>query len=281
MMPQNLIQDATRDGLTMAPTDKGTLRVHGPKAALAKWAPILKERKAEILVALSPSQTVTVTELGVSRFRLPEGASMSVDYLAMLKQKTGHALVGELPKLPKGAFDSKDSTRTNENAENAPSAEHYRLPDGRELWVSPPETPEQIQARHPGADAATVTEATSAEEAAAIAYCERVARDRAAGRVPGSYTATTHCRGCGTVHIFAGAPARVDACPWCLNRAKGLPIPRPEVTCADCAHFTADPVGHSGIGTCARGGPPKGQMPAYPRTRRRCPDFEAAKGKLA
>ena len=94
MMPQNLIQDATRDGLTMAPTDKGTIRVHGPKAALAKWAPILKERKAEILAALSPSQTVTVTELGVSRFRLP---------------------------------------------------------DGRELWVSPPETLEQIRARCPGA----------------------------------------------------------------------------------------------------------------------------------
>ena len=167
---------------------------------------------------------------------------MSVDYLAMLKQKTGHALVGELPKLPKGAFDSKDSARTNENAENAP------LP--------------------------TVTEATSAEEAAAIAYCERVARDRAAGRVPGSYTATTHCRGCGTVPIFAGAPVRVDACPWCLNRAKGLPIPRPEVTCGECQHFTHDPQGGGGIGTCARGGPPKGQMPAYPHTRRRCPDYQ-------
>ena len=55
MIPQTLIQEAARDGLTLAPTDKGTLRVHGPKAALAKWAPILKERKAEVLAALNPS----------------------------------------------------------------------------------------------------------------------------------------------------------------------------------------------------------------------------------
>jgi hypothetical protein len=92
--------------------------------------------------------------------------------------------------------------------------------------------------------------------------------------VPGSYTTTTHCRGCGTVPIFAGAPAQVDACPWCHNRTRGLPIPRPSVSCADCAHFAADPVGHGGIGSCARGGPPQGQMAAFPHAKRKCPDFE-------
>ncbi len=244
MIPQTLIQEAARDGLTLAPTDKGTLRVHGPRAAIAKWAPILKERKAEVFAAL----------------------------------KTGHVLVGELPKLSKGPFDSKDSARTNENTENAPSAEHYRLPDGREVWLSPPETVEQVQARYPGAvpipDSVTVTEPNSAEEAAAIAYCERVAKEREAGRVPPSYTATTHCRGCGTVPVFAGAPTQVDACPWCHNRTRGLPIPRPSVSCADCAHFAADPVGHGGIGSCARGGPPQGQMAAFPHAKRKCPDFE-------
>ena len=119
----------------------------------------------------------------------------------------------------------------------------------------------------------TVTALTEAERQA-IEYCERVAKDREAGRVPASYISTTHCRGCGTVPIFAGAPARVDSCPWCHNRTKGLPIPRPSVSCATCQHFTADPIGHGGIGTCARGGPPKGQMPAYPYAKRKCGDFE-------
>ncbi|MHB8549341.1 MAG: hypothetical protein ACYDAZ_09295 [Thermoplasmataceae archaeon] len=52
MIPQTLIQDAARDGLILAPTETGTLRVHGPKAAITKWAPILKEHKAELLAAL-------------------------------------------------------------------------------------------------------------------------------------------------------------------------------------------------------------------------------------
>ena len=119
----------------------------------------------------------------------------------------------------------------------------------------------------------TVTALTEAEREA-IEYAERVAAIREQGKVPGSYTAITHCRHCGTVPIFAGAPARVDSCPWCHNRTNRLWIPRPSVQCRDCSHFTADPIGHGGIGTCARGGPPKGQMPAYPHAKRKCGDFE-------
>ena len=65
-------------------------------------------------------------------------------------------------------------------------------------------------------------------ERAALEYCEKVAREREAGIRPASYTSTTTCRGCGLVYIFPGAPARVDCCPWCSNRGKGLPIPRPQ-----------------------------------------------------
>lgn len=64
-------------------------------------------------------------------------------------------------------------------------------------------------------------------ERAAVAYCEMVAREREAGRVPTSYTSVTTCAGCGLVYIFNGAPSHVDACPWCHNRVRGLPIPRP------------------------------------------------------
>ena len=207
---------------------------------------------------------------------------MRADYLGMLR--SGYALVSELPKLPKAPFDSKDSARTSENPQTEPrltpsdTVAHWRLPVGREVWMSPAETQAEIEVRHPGAiplpDSVTVTEPTSAEEAAAIAYAEKIQAVREQGRVPGSYTAITHCRHCGTVPIFAGAPARVDACPWCSNRTKGLPIPRPSVSCATCQHFTPDPIGHGGIGSCAAGGPPQGQMPAYPYAKRKCGDFE-------
>jgi hypothetical protein len=44
--------------------------------------------------------------------------------------------------------------------------------------------------------------------------------------VPGHYTATVECNHCGTVPIFPGLPATVAGCPWCLNRVRGLPVPR-------------------------------------------------------
>ncbi len=46
------------------------------------------------------------------------------------------------------------------------------------------------------------------------------------GIVPDHYTAITECSGCGKVPIFEGCPPTVDACPWCFNRLRGLPMPR-------------------------------------------------------
>lgn len=46
-------------------------------------------------------------------------------------------------------------------------------------------------------------------------------RERAAGRVPASYTSRCVCRGCGTVPIWPGAPTYVLGCPWCHVRAGG------------------------------------------------------------
>lgn len=51
-------------------------------------------------------------------------------------------------------------------------------------------------------------------------------RMRELGIVPPHYTAVTECAGCGLVPIFPGVPSRVLACPWCLNRAAGRPMPR-------------------------------------------------------
>ncbi len=45
------------------------------------------------------------------------------------------------------------------------------------------------------------------------------------GIVPDHYTATTNCKHCGLVPIFEGNWPESDACPWCFNRLKGLPMP--------------------------------------------------------
>ncbi len=48
---------------------------------------------------------------------------------------------------------------------------------------------------------------------------------RQKGIVPDHYTATTNCKHCGPVPIFEGCWPESDACPWCFNRLRGLPMP--------------------------------------------------------
>jgi len=52
---------------------------------------------------------------------------------------------------------------------------------------------------------------------------------RQKGLIPRDYTATTICKNCGEVPIDPSIrnDGYVLGCPWCLNRAKGLPIPKP------------------------------------------------------
>ena len=154
----------------------------------------------------------------------------------------------------------------------------WRLPDGREVWTSPPETLEQIQARHPGAvpwmdaDSVTVTELTPEDEATIRAWLASLGE-----------TSDAIEQDIETARRFP------DTAAWLLARAHvdvtARAIPH---TCGDCRHFTHDPEG-GGIGTCAitkAGHPHKdatGYPLCYPFAQRRCPDFEAAKAadKLA
>ena len=47
------------------------------------------------------------------------------------------------------------------------------------------------------------------------------------------------------------------------------------VACGDCRHFSPDPIGCGGIGSCAIGGEGVGgRLPLYPGARRLCRDFE-------
>jgi len=65
----------------------------------------------------------------------------------------------------------------------------------------------------------------SADPAQLKAFTEllMIEKMRHQGIVPPHYTATTECATCGPVSIFAGVPDRVQGCPWCFNRIKGLP----------------------------------------------------------
>ena len=60
----------------------------------------------------------------------------------------------------------------------------------------------------------------------ALANSIQIRRMREHGEVPSNYTRTTVCARCGAVPIFAGVAERVLGCPWCFNRAKGLPVPK-------------------------------------------------------
>jgi len=50
---------------------------------------------------------------------------------------------------------------------------------------------------------------------------------REQGIVPKEWTTVVHCKGCGPVYLWPGL-TDVIACPWCINRGLGLPIPCPK-----------------------------------------------------
>ena len=112
----------------------------------------------------------------------------------------------------------------------------------------------------------------------AFACAMQTRRIRERGEVPSHYTEKTQCPQCGLVPIFPGVPERVDACVWCFNRVKGLPIPRlNKVKCSDCRHFQPNPIGAGGIGRCAVEAwiPDSEYLPLYPFSLRRCEEFAA------
>lgn len=51
----------------------------------------------------------------------------------------------------------------------------------------------------------------------------RLMRER--GEIPPGWTSITICQHCGPVPIFEGCSPKVDGCPWCWNRVRGLPYP--------------------------------------------------------
>lgn len=85
-------------------------------------------------------------------------------------------------------------------------------------------------------------------EAIARALVQRRAMDE--GHPPEHYAHRAECAQCGPVWL--GFSGEVLACPWCLNRVSGRPIPRPvPVQCAECAHFQR--TAHPNLGHCSAG----------------------------
>ena len=79
-------------------------------------------------------------------------------------------------------------------------------------------------------------------------------RHRERGERPPQWIASCVCSGCGPVFLWPESPGRVSGCPWCFNRGRDLPIPRPTpVTCGTCRYFRR--VDHPNLGHCAKGEP--------------------------
>lgn len=69
MSASAIIKEAISDGVNLALTERGTIKLSGEKLALQRWTPIIKMHKPEIMVALQPATA--------SRWRLihyPDGA---------------------------------------------------------------------------------------------------------------------------------------------------------------------------------------------------------------
>lgn len=66
-------------------------------------------------------------------------------------------------------------------------------------------------------------------DAVCLAYARALSdiADRRAGYVPRDWTQACTCAQCGPVWLWRGPPRHVLGCPWCFNRAAGLPLPRP------------------------------------------------------
>lgn len=74
-------------------------------------------------------------------------------------------------------------------------------------------------------------DACAAESDATLTtYLQVLLRRKAMGDgiVPEGWTAEVTCRGCGPVLLWPECPPELIACPWCLIRKAGKPLPRPK-----------------------------------------------------
>ena len=82
------------------------------------------------------------------------------------------------------------------------------------------------------------------------ALAQRRAMDK--GICPDSYRKRANCAECGPIWVWMSG--NVIGCPWCKNRLRGAPIPRPvSIECGGCRNFQR--TDHRFLGHCAVGEP--------------------------
>lgn len=112
---------------------------------------------------------------------------------------------------------TQNGSPAGDSACSADSAHKGIADEAEELLAELGASPDECAAWQRGA----ITIETLRAAAAA-----RIARSqRELGEVPHGWTHRAECAGCGPVWLWPGAPAQVDGCPWCWNRARGLPVP--------------------------------------------------------
>ena len=69
MTPETVVQDATRDGVTLSLTALGTIKLNGEKTAVAKWTPTIRDHKAELVELLAANDADTLPDSDMERRR--------------------------------------------------------------------------------------------------------------------------------------------------------------------------------------------------------------------
>ena len=109
------------------------------------------------------------------------------------------------------------------------------------------------------------------EALASLGALIRTRQQRRRGELPLHYTQPALCRTCGPVYLWAEAPRRVLACPWCLD-PPAVPFPRPAVRCGTCGSFVPSETSPGDeIGRCLIDAPASRRgEPLFPNVRRPC-----------
>jgi hypothetical protein len=73
MTPATIIQQAQADGLILRLSKAGTLKAEGQQAALARWLPVLRQHKPQLLAALHAANDTPADAASLARARAAAG----------------------------------------------------------------------------------------------------------------------------------------------------------------------------------------------------------------
>lgn len=146
---------------------------------------------------------------------------------------------------------TRDSANSAHNANTCPLEHSSKILESlelvcRELEISPLEVEGELSLEEKDA---LLTGNILREDVATIARGVAEKKEIANGTRPAGFNERATCLRCGP--IWSKNHGKFTNCPWCINRLKGIPIPRPVyVTCSDCIHF--ERIDHPNLGHCGK-----------------------------